>query len=399
MKSFKTYLSELFNPNYGTLQPHDIAKISEDDKFISHFRSNGVLKKLESQLPPDEQATLEELNTLKSIMCSVTPEQIRFALNAEVDESSMYQKLIINELNVHVPNDFTSKILDQVEPILMYLKKHFNRARPEQFASANNIPFQVSITHTALHPAYPSGHALDSFVMEHVMKKLAPSKIQQIENFCRQMRESRLNVGLHYSSDNEISKRLANEIIQSNLLSIPSVIKESTEKRKKERNERIIRGLPPVESQYLQIGHDEFEQENLSKRTIEKVNQMMRDVFGIHAGEAPKPELWAGGHPSIKTDSSKGETHISVRPSVMNGENITHAEAFPEIYKINENEPSNINRGYRIPHVYGRIDHVRKTISMDSSQPRMFSSSSLDRMTKELKQKYPGYSIADLIGK
>lgn len=395
MKSFKTYLSELFNPNYGTLQPHDIAKISEDDKFISHFRSNGVLKKLESQLPPDEQATLEELNTLRSIMCSVTPEKLQFALNAEVDETSMYQKFMTNELKIHVSNDFTSNILDQTDPILMYLKKHFNRGRPEQFASANNIPFQVSITHTALHPAYPSGHALDSFVMEHVMKQLAPSKTQEIENFCRQMRESRLNVGLHYPSDNEISKRLANEIIQSGLLNIPSTIKESTEKRRKERLERVAQGLEGhLDSEYLRIGHDAFEHESLSDKTSDKVNELLKSVYGIHPGEAPKPELWAAGHPTIKIDPSKGETHVSVRSSVINGEDITHNEAFPEIYKSNEDE-----RGFRIPHVYGRIDHMRKTISMNSERPRMFSSSSLDRITRELKQRYPEYSIRDLMSK
>lgn len=397
MKTFKTYLLELFNPNYGKLQPHDIAKISEDDKFISHFRSNGVLSRLESQTPPNEAKTLQELNQLKSIMVNATDEMLRFALNAEVDESSMYQKFIMNDLKVHISNDFTSKILDQVEPILMYLKKYFNRARPEQFASANNIPFQVSITHTALHPAYPSGHALDSFIVEYVMKQLAPTKIQEIENFCRQMRESRLNVGLHYPSDNEISKKLANEIIKSGLLKIPSVIRESTEKLRKERFERIRQGLGPryiEDSQYLQIGHDAFEHESLSKKASDKVNELLKSVYGIHLGEAPKPELWAAGHPTIKTEPSKGETHVSVRPSVINGKDITHDEAFPEIYKSNDD-----NRGYRIPHVYGRIDHVRKTISMSSLQPRMFSSSSLDRITRELKQRYPEYSIADLIGK
>ena len=395
MKSFKTYLSELFNPNYGTLQPQDIAKISEDDKFISHFRNNGVLSRLESQTPPNEAKTLQELNQLKSIMANATDEMLRFALNAEVDESSMYQKFMMNELKLHVPNDFMTKLLDQIEPIMMYLKKHFNRARPEQFASANNIPFQVSITHTALHPAYPSGHALDSFVMEYVMKQLAPNDIEKIENFTEQMRQSRENVGLHYPSDSVFSNQIADEIIKSGLLEIPSIIKESTEKRRKERFERVAQGLQGhIDSEYLGIGHDAFEHESLSKKASDKVNELLKSVYGIHPGEAPKPELWAAGHPTIKTEPSKGETHVSVRPSVINGEDITHNEAFPEIYKLNDDE-----RGFRIPHVYGRIDHVRKTISMDSLQPRMFSSSSLDRVTRELKQRYPEYSIRDLMSK
>lgn len=386
MISFKTLL-ENCNLSYGKMLAQDEAKITDNDKFISHFRKNGILKKLESIQPPNEKQTLQELEQLKKIMANATQEMLRFAIHAEVDETETYQRFIRNVLKINVPNDFTADILNQIESILMYLKKHYNRARPEQFANAYNIPFQVEITHTALHPAYPSGHAFDSFIMEHVLKRIAPSKAKEIEDFTEQMRESRIYVGLHYPSDNQISKVLANEIIKSNLLKIKYPIRESTEKYREERRKRIEAGIPVPDSEYLGIGHDAFENERLTQRIRDKVQGVMRNVYGIHPGER-KPELWASGHPSIQ--KKEGENLVSVRPSVSDsGEDIVHDEAFPEIYKEGQRS---------IPHLFGRIDHGRKMISMDTSHPKaLFSSSSLDRVVKELKDRYPGYGLRDFI--
>ena len=386
MISFKTLL-ENCNLSYGKMLAQDEAKITDNDKFISHFRKNGILKKLESIQPPNEKQTLQELEQLKKIMANATQEMLRFAIHAEVDETETYQRFIRNVLKINLPNDFTTSIFDQTDPIVMYLKKHYNRARPEQFANAYNIPFQVEITHTALHPAYPSGHAFDSFIMEHVMKRLAPSKAKEIEEFTEQMRESRIYVGLHYPSDNQISKVLANEIIKSNLLKIKYPIRESTEKYREERKRRIQAGLPIADSEYLGIGHDDIEQDYLTQRIRDKIQGVLRDVYGIHS-EVRKPELWTSGHPDIK--KKEGENLVSIRPSVSDrGEDITHNEAFPEIYKEGQRS---------IPHIYGRIDHGRKLISMDTSHSKaLFSSSSLDRVAKELKDKYPGYGIKDLI--
>jgi len=385
MISFKTLL-ENCNLSYGKMLAQDEAKITNDDKFISHFRKNGILKKLESIQPPNEKQTLRELEQLKKIMANATQEMLRFAIHAEVDETETYQRFIRNVLKINLPNDFTTSIFDQTDPILMYLKKHYNRARPEQFANAYNIPFQVEITHTALHPAYPSGHAFDSFIMEHVMKRLAPSKAKEIEDFTEQMRESRIYVGLHYPSDNQISKVLANEIIKSNLLKIKYPIRESTERYREERRRRKEAGLF-TDSEYIGIGHDAFNNENLTQRAKDKIQGIMRDVYGIHS-EVRKPELWASGHADIK--KKEGENLVSIRPSVSDrGEDITHYEAFPEIYKEGQQT---------IPHIYGRIDHGRKLISMSTSHPpSLFSSTSLDRVAKELKDKYPGYGIKDLI--
>lgn len=219
MKSFKRFTIEN-TVSYGDLQPHDEAKIREDDKIISHFRNSGILSTYENRKYPNNQETMRELLYLKNRMENLSEEDRLFASNSEVDEQEMYRKFI-GSLGIKLPEDFVPNIMKQVEPILFYLKKHHNRARPEQFAAAHNIPFQTSITHSTFHPAYPSGHALDSYIMSHFLKILSPEHSDEIEEFSRKMRESRLDAGLHYPSDNQISKDLAHDIIKHKLIQTP----------------------------------------------------------------------------------------------------------------------------------------------------------------------------------
>jgi hypothetical protein len=221
MKSFKRYTTEN-TVSYGKLQPHDEMKIRNDDRIISHFRNSGVLSTYENRKYPNNQETMHELLYLKNRMENVSDDDLLFANHAETDEQEMYRKFA-DSLGIKLPEDFVSNIMKQVEPILFHLKKHHDRARPEQFAAAHNIPFQTSITHTALHPAYPSGHAFDSHIMEHYLKMLSPEHSSEVEEFCRKMRESRLDAGLHYPSDNVISKDLAHDVIKHKLIQIPGV--------------------------------------------------------------------------------------------------------------------------------------------------------------------------------
>ena len=218
MKTFKGFIRESSELPYGDLIRSDDIKASNgNDKLISHFKSTGLMKKYEDLKAPDNAGTLVELNHLNEIGNNVTDEDLQFALNAEVDESKMYRDFI-KENEINLPHTFVDDIFKQTDPIVMYLKKYHDRSRPEQFASTNNIPFQVKIAHAALHPAYPSGHAFDSHIMAHYLKRAAPHKAREIEDFARRMRESRLNVGLHYPSDNVISKLLADDVIKSGVI-------------------------------------------------------------------------------------------------------------------------------------------------------------------------------------
>ena len=215
--SFRKFISENSSVPYGRLQPHHDSKIEPNDKIISSLRKSGVLSAFENMKPPSDEHGLKEIEHLKSRMENLSDEDHQFAVNAETDEQGMYRKFA-QSIGLNLPSHYVDKILDQTDPVLFHLKKHHNRGRPEQFAAANNIPYQPSITHTAAHPAYPSGHAFDSHIMEYILTKLKPEAAGEISDFTRRMRESRLNAGLHYPSDNDISEKLAKAIINTGLI-------------------------------------------------------------------------------------------------------------------------------------------------------------------------------------
>lgn len=168
-------------------------------------------------------------------------------------------------------------------------------------------------------------------------------------------------------------------------------LREETKKINQERRERIRQGVPTEFTPYLSIGHDQI-LAGLSKEEQQKADEIIKKVYGIHPGEAPLPLLWAAG-PHIKTEPGK---IVSIRP-LKNPDDI-HSDIFPETNRSDEE----IKRG--VPHNYyvgGRIDGVRKTISMafgpimDRIASTRFSSSSLDRIAKEIRAEFPGYSLVD----
>lgn len=230
MKSFRNYLSENNYFDYGVPKEPghdrfyfgDKAKINPKDPIIQHFARTGLLRKYEEMSPPDEEHTIKEINHLLSRMANLSQEQTQFVMRADTDPPSMYHKFA-QSIGLNLPTGFAQNIADQTDPILFHLKDYHNRSRPETFAKENNIPFKTAIPHDLTHAAYPSGHALDSYIMSHILRSLRPQHSDAIEEFTRKMRESRLDAGVHYPSDNEISKHLANDIISNKLIQIPKL--------------------------------------------------------------------------------------------------------------------------------------------------------------------------------
>lgn len=203
---------------YGKLSSSDEKKINFNNDILKFLNKVGGLKDLENIPFPSDEETKDEIDYLKDRMNNISDEEYDFAKKAEKDEQGMYVDFANNVLGLNIEKSFIKKIFDKTNPVLFYLKKHYNRGRPNQYANAFGIDFDVPIDHSAHHPAYPSGHAFDSYLMEHIFSKMNPDKKQEIQDFTKKMRESRLDVGLHFPSDNFISKVLAQKVINTGLL-------------------------------------------------------------------------------------------------------------------------------------------------------------------------------------
>lgn len=207
---------------YGDILIDDKLKISCSDPIIGYFFATGLIYKFFDLKPPpnSSQETINELLFLERVTKNASQEDIIFATKAETMEKDCYVQFCKEVLNQNININFFDKIFNQTDPILMFLKRHFNRPRPYQLAPYYNIQLKFSVPNDPFHPAYPSGHAFDAFIVEHILSKFFPNKKIEINKFCNDMAYSRYIAGVHYPSDNKISKILADTIIKHNLIKL-----------------------------------------------------------------------------------------------------------------------------------------------------------------------------------
>lgn len=158
-----------------------------------------------------------------------------------------------------------------------------------------------------------------------------------------------------------------------------------------EKEARSKAGIPSTNSPYISRGHDseDFNPELFDPDSKEKLRTILRKVWNVTPGhEFGKPDLWAAG-PTIKTDPDKGENYVAVRPIDHMGQ--THRDVFKDAYPTIDGRD-----GPSSPHVYGRIDHVRKEITMQTNHRHYFSSSALNKIHGEFKARYPEHTVVDL---
>ena len=104
--------------------------------------------------------------------------------------------------------DFDEEMLLQIArdstPFILQLKNHYNRPRPAEV----NKKIKPAKSLTANTRAYPSGHALQSYLLANYLTRLHPSHGKKFQQIADRISESRVSVGLHYPSDNAKSKEL-----------------------------------------------------------------------------------------------------------------------------------------------------------------------------------------------
>lgn len=217
--------SPVDNIIYGDLLGSDKYKITCKDKIIGYFFATGLINQFFNMLPPknSSQETINELLFLERVTSNASNDEVQFATNAEINEKKCYVDFCKNVLGLNITTKYIDKIFDQTDPILMLLKNHFNRPRPYQLAPYYNIQLKFKVPVDAFHPAYPSGHAMDAFVMEQILSKIMPEKNVEINQFCNNMAYSRFVAGVHYPSDNKISKILSDTIFAHNLIKVPAI--------------------------------------------------------------------------------------------------------------------------------------------------------------------------------
>jgi hypothetical protein len=106
-------------------------------------------------------------------------------------------------------------ISPNIKNIIKKYKNIYNRARPSQVAPniINKENGTLLNSKTANSPAYPSGHALQSYYLGKILSKKFPEKKDEILKIAKRISDIRIIAGLHYPSDRDFAYWLVDNII------------------------------------------------------------------------------------------------------------------------------------------------------------------------------------------
>lgn len=158
----------------------------------------------------------------------VTKQELKILQSYEVyrNDAKEYMELVDTKLmkpfrRYFKKHDLDMKLLDEVEvlkdnlaPIVLQLKVHYNRPRPSKLAKSltffRQANFNVYPLKTAETPSYPSGHATEGrFVSLYLADRVPFEHKGNIKKIGDDIGNSRQIAGVHYPTDTEFGHHLA----------------------------------------------------------------------------------------------------------------------------------------------------------------------------------------------
>ena len=164
----------------------------------------------------DSELTKEELNeVVEGISLLEDSENELFLKRYNSYDRSLIQTLttIFKQKGVDV-QEVCEEIYHDINPLIAKLKVHFNRPRPYQLANYYKLKLFPFDSFSANSASFPSGHTVQSYVMLNVIGSMYPTHYKFCKQIIDDVAESRINLGLHYQSDNDFAKEVGENILK-----------------------------------------------------------------------------------------------------------------------------------------------------------------------------------------
>lgn len=189
-----------------------------EDPIIQFFETKGFAREIVKVAPSNSsKQTQQDLAIIKSRMETVTIDDLAFARMAEDNIALLFFDFFRSK-GAAVSLHEIHSVLNAIHPICYYLKNLVQRPRPSQLAWYYRSNLYQSIHTDANSAAYPSGHALDSYVVSKYFGRNMPELQGELQVFAERVADSRVYTGIHYPSDSEVSQRICDTIFKHGLL-------------------------------------------------------------------------------------------------------------------------------------------------------------------------------------
>jgi len=178
--------------------------------FLPYLKTESYLDSLLPELASynfpsnNGQDVIDEINQLINYTNTLSSDEIAQKRYKLYDED--FENYFINVLsNVGIDRqeitDTIKQIHDDIVPLLVKLKYHYQRVRPFQLSHILSMRLYPFESKTASTPSYPSGHSVQSKLYADVLGNKYPKYYKNLQALAADIAESRLAMGLHYPSD------------------------------------------------------------------------------------------------------------------------------------------------------------------------------------------------------
>ena len=177
---------------------------------------DGIFELTKGYKPPknDSEITKYELNTIAESIDEVDEDNLkRFKM---IDSNIVkYYSLFLKSkgINGEKLEPILREIIDEALPLIAKIKMHYNRPRPYQLAQIYKLKLFPYQTTKADSPAYPSGHVIQACLLSEVLSARYPTMSDEFSALIDVVGSSRIMLGVHYPSDNDLSLFVGEMII------------------------------------------------------------------------------------------------------------------------------------------------------------------------------------------
>jgi hypothetical protein len=109
--------------------------------------------------------------------------------------------------------EYLTKVTEDLGAFVVQLKNHYQRPRPFQVAFYTEQNLHPYDSVSAQSPSYPSGHAMQSFLIFNIIAYHYEDKKEQLLKIAKQIADSRIIMGIHYPSDNAFGIQVVKELM------------------------------------------------------------------------------------------------------------------------------------------------------------------------------------------
>ena len=205
-------LNSLKDLKYGKINREDLSFLMNSDEVLTE-----IVDKFKDFPYPETKETKEEINTIievqKKAMSSPNwKSYLKFSKDADEDLPDTISEHL-HKLGIDIEPEVLESFNDEIGLIITSLKRHYNRPRPYQVAYYTEQDLNPFETVTGNSPAYPSGHACQGWFTCLYLAKKYPEKKEQLITLAKMIENSRVILGVHFPSDNEFGRKIAETII------------------------------------------------------------------------------------------------------------------------------------------------------------------------------------------